>query len=233
MPCEVTGKKPNTVCRLLVHPWVCLKNFLCESLSCESLSSAFLCKVPNGFLHCFEIINPPLTGRGVNLWKFSAQPFFSWDTQPRPPFGIDNVSVIPNFLRCSFCPEFPHFVFGPTTGFTGAIYRVPWKPLCTPSMGANSWGSSPLQEVSVHERLATDKVAAARPRLKRAPEGHSPARRAGVSEASGNSGANPRAHEQERHTAEPQARRAGPQRQAATVGAATSGAGAGSASANS
>jgi len=44
--------------------------------------------------------------------------------------------------------------------------RVPSGGLCTPCMGANSWGSSPLQEVSVHELLAKDKVAAARPRLK-------------------------------------------------------------------
>ncbi len=45
---------------------------------------------------------------------------------------------------------------------SGIVY-ADW---CTPSMGANSWGSSPLQEVSVHELLAKDKVAAARPRLK-------------------------------------------------------------------
>ena len=38
--------------------------------------------------------------------------------------------------------------------------------LVTPSMGTNSWGSSPLQEVRIEELLAKDKVGAARPRLK-------------------------------------------------------------------
>jgi len=49
------------------------------------------------------------------------------------------------------------------------------------SMGTNSWGSSPLQEVRIEELLAKDNVGAARLRLKEVRS-------------------KPRAHEQKRHT---------------------------------
>ena len=46
----------------------------------------------------------------------------------------------------------------------GRRYRC--RALCTPSMGVSSWGANPLQEISIDELLAKDKVGTVKFRLK-------------------------------------------------------------------